>query len=113
RIDVVGAILEEKFGRRIARERGIERQDTKIGRRFDCRPPDQGLYSCGCGVRGLCRFGFAHSLLDAAYPIDAFSIGGIEDGSLLKTFDREFQFIQLKASLAKMIADLAVLRPFV
>ena len=34
RIGVVGGILEEIFGRRVAGERGIQRQNTKIRGRF-------------------------------------------------------------------------------
>ncbi len=111
RVGVVGGILEEIFGRRVAGKRGIQRQNTKIRGRFCRRPPDQRLDSCRFCICGLGSFAVTLPLLDAADPVHAVGIARIERDRLPKTLDRRLDFIELEVGLAQLMAQLAILRP--
>jgi hypothetical protein len=112
-IGVVGNVLEEIFGWRIAGKRAVQCQDAKICGYFRSRPPDQGLYP---GRFGIGRFGdldFAGPLLDAADPVEALRVARVEGDGLLKTGDGRFRLIEFEMNLAKLMAKGAILRPFI
>jgi hypothetical protein len=112
RIGVVGGILEKKFGRYVAAERRIERQHAETRRRSCRRASDHRLDLRSLRIGGLGGGDVTQPLPDAADPVQAFGIGGVEGHRPLEMPDRRFGFVELETGLAKLVMQPAIQRPF-
>ena len=112
RVGVVGRILEQIFGRRVAGERRVEREHAEIRRRLDRAPPDQRLDLRRRGIGRLGGVEVAEFLMDARRSSTGFRRRcGLSAVAWRKCAERGLDLVQLEADPAELLLDLAVLRP--
>ena len=106
RIGVVGGVLEEIFGRRVAGERAhtAPARENPPGT-FAAGRLIRGWIRAACGIGGFGGLDVAAALLDAADPVQAVGIARIEgDGLLQNDASAASGSFELEVSLAKLMA---------